>query len=140
MHILMFHAPAVLDAFRSIGLYGEQGLEAWHGRYGQHAFKYPGANELGRAAAFVRAMALAREAGPDVLTCQPPNRTPAVAGVRKARKLGDKRRRDNRPALPVCCAESRKAVKMCKQWAAGNASEEASTVGAHLQGQIDKSV
>ena len=85
-------------------------------------------------------MALAREAGPDVLTCQSPNRTPAAAGMRKARKLGDERRRDNRPALPVCGAEARRAVKMCKQWAAGTASEEASTVGAHLQGQIDKSV
>jgi len=39
LHILMFHAPDVLDAFGSIGLYGEQGLEAWHGRYGQHAVK-----------------------------------------------------------------------------------------------------
>jgi len=39
LHILMFHAPEVLDAFRSIGLHGEQGLKAWHGRYGQHAVK-----------------------------------------------------------------------------------------------------
>jgi len=29
----MCHALDVLESFRSIGLYGEQGLEAWHGRY-----------------------------------------------------------------------------------------------------------
>ena len=107
----MFHAPECLDAFGSIGLYGEQGLEAWHGRYGQHAAKYPGATELERAAAFVRAMALAREAGPDVLTRYSPKRTPAAAGVREARKIGDKRRRENKPNLPVCEAEARKAER-----------------------------
>jgi len=85
-------------------------------------------------------MALAREAGPDVLTRYSPKRTPAAAGVRKARKLGDKRRRENKPAFPVCGVEARKAVKKRKQWAAGIASEAASTVGAHLKGQTDKSV
>jgi len=36
LHILMFHASEFLDLWGSIGLYGEQGLEAWHGRYGGH--------------------------------------------------------------------------------------------------------
>jgi len=72
LHILMCHAPACLECFGSIGLYGEQGLEAWHGRYGQSAVKYPGATELERAAAFMRAMAFAREAGADVLARHSP--------------------------------------------------------------------
>ena len=63
----MFHVAEFLECFESIGLYGEQGLEAWHGRYGQNAVKYPGATELERSAAFMRAMALEREAGADVL-------------------------------------------------------------------------
>ena len=68
LHILMIHAPDFLDAFGSVWLYWEQGLEGWHGRYGQHAARYPGATSLERAAACMRAMALAREAGPDGLT------------------------------------------------------------------------
>jgi len=136
----MFHAPEVLDSFGSIGLYGEQGLEAWHGRYGKNAVKYPGATELERAAAFLRAMALAREEGPDVLTWYSHKRTPAAAGVQKSRKLGDKRRRESKAEFPVCGAEARRAVKTRKQWAARSASEAASTVGAHLKGQTDTSV
>ena len=119
---------------------GEQGLGAWHGRNGQHAVKYLGATELERAASFVRAMALELEEGPDVLTRYSPKRSPAAAGVRKVRKLGDKWRRENKPEFPVCGAEVRKASKTRKQWAAGIASEAASTVGAHLKGQTDKSV
>ena len=136
LHILMCHAPAFLESFGSIGLYGEQGLEAWHGRYGQSAVKYPGATELERAAAFMRAMALAREAGADVLARYAPRRKPAVPGARMARKVGDKRRRENKPQLPICGAESRKAAKKRKMWAAGITKEAATTVGAHMQRAI----
>jgi len=97
LHILMCHAPDFLECFGSIGLYGEQGLEAWHGRYGQNAVKYPGATELERAAAFMREMALAREAGADVLSRHSPKRRPSKTGARKATKVGDKRRRENKP-------------------------------------------
>jgi len=88
----------------------------------------------------VRAMALAREAGPDVLTRYSPKRTPAAAGVREARKIGDKRRRENKPNLPVCEAEARKAEKKRNQWAAVITSEAATTVGAYLKRQIESSV
>jgi len=37
LHIFRFHAPDSLELWGSIGLYGEQGLEAWHGRYGKGA-------------------------------------------------------------------------------------------------------
>jgi len=93
-----------------------------------------------RAAAFVPAMALAREVGPDVLTRYSPKRTPAAAGVRKSRKIGDKRRRENMPYLPVCEAEARTAEKKRKQWAAGISSEAATTVGAYIKRQIESSV
>jgi len=85
-------------------------------------------------------MALAREAGPDVLTRYSPKRTPAAARVRKARKIGDKRRRENKPNLPVCEAEARKAEKKRNQWAAVITSEAATTVGAYLKRQIESSV
>jgi len=85
-------------------------------------------------------MALERAKGPDVLTRSSHKRTPAAAGVQKARNLGDKRRRESKRAFPVCGAEARKAVTTRKQWAARIDSEAASTVGAHLKGQTDKSV
>jgi len=50
----MFHAPDSLERWGSIDLYGEQALEAWHGRYNQGAVRCQGARELERAAAFMR--------------------------------------------------------------------------------------
>jgi len=32
LHVLLVHAPEFLDEFGSIGMYGEQEVEAWHGR------------------------------------------------------------------------------------------------------------
>jgi len=67
LHILLAHAPDFLEEFGSIGLYGEQGLEAWHGRFTQTARLYPGGSDLASAASFLRAMALARDASPAVV-------------------------------------------------------------------------
>jgi len=133
LHILMCHAPDFLECFGSIGLYGEQGLEAWHGQYGQNAVKYPEATELERAAAFMRAMALEREAGADVLARHSPKRRPSKTGARKATKVGDKRRRENKPEQTVCHAETLKAIKKRKQWATGVARESATTIGAFME-------
>jgi len=132
LHIHMCHAPDFFERFGSIGLYGEQGLEAWHGRYGQNAVKYPGATELERAAAFMREMALAREAGCDVLARYAPSRKPAKAGARKATKPDDKRRRENKPRLLTCLAVNGRAEKKRKQWAAKISGEASTTVGAYL--------
>ena len=114
-------------------MYGEKGLEAWHGRYGQNAVKYPGATELERAAAFMRAMALAREAGADVLAGHSPKRRPSKTGARKATEVGDKRRRENKPQQPVCHAETLKAMKQRKQWATAAARESTTPIGAFLE-------
>ena len=110
-HILVFHASDFLEMWGSIGLYGEQGLEAWHWLYGQSAVKFPGATELERAAGLMRAMALAREAGLEVLARYVASRRPAAAGALSATKATDKRRRENKPPLLLCAAESAKAVK-----------------------------
>jgi len=133
IHIVMFHAPDFLELRGSIGLYGEQGLEAWHGRYGQNAVKFPGATELERTAGFMRAMALAREAGADVLARYVATRRSAAAGARKATKATDKRRRENKPALPECTAESAKAAKKRLKWAVGITEEATKTVRAYLK-------
>jgi len=101
LHILMCHAPEFLESFGSIGRYVEQGLEAWHGCYGQSNIKYAGAAELERAAAFMRAKALARAAGADALARYSQRRKPLVPGARMARKVSDKRRPENKPQLPI---------------------------------------
>jgi len=132
LHILMIHAPEFLERWGSIGLYGEQGLEAWHGRYNQGAVKFPDATELERAAALMRSMALAREAGADVLGRYAHKRKPAAAGARISRKICDKRWRENKPPMPVCGAEAVKAAKKQKKWAAGVPKRAATTVSAHL--------
>jgi len=132
-HILMFHAPDFLEMWGSIGLSGEQGLEAWHGRCGQKSVKFPRATELERAARFMRAMALACEAGLDVLARYAASRRPAAAGARKTTKATDRRRRENKPPLPVRAAEKAKAVKKRKQWAAGITDEASKTEGAYLK-------
>ena len=133
LHISMCHAPDVLERFDSVGQYGEQGLEAWHGRYDQNAVEYPGATEFQRAVALTRAMALAREAGSYVLAFYSMSRKAARAGARKATKLGDMRRRENKPRLPACVAENRKAEKKRQQWASGISEEVGTTVGASLE-------
>jgi len=68
----------------------------------------------------------------DVLGRYAPKRTPEAAGARTAKKIGDKRRRENKPPVPVCGAEAVKAAKKQKKWAAGVSKEAASTVRAHL--------
>jgi len=73
------HVPRLrlLERFGSTGLYGEQVLEAYHGRYGQNAVLYAAATELERAAAFVRAMALARKTGSALLAHYATSQKPA---------------------------------------------------------------
>jgi len=132
LHILMLHAPEISERWDSIGLYGEQGLEALHGRYNQGAVTFRGATELGRAAAIMRSMTLVREAGADVLRRYAPKRKRAVAGARIAKQIGDKRRRENKPPMPVCGAEAVNPAKKRKTWAAGVSKEAATTVSAHL--------
>jgi len=95
LHILMSHAPDFLERWGSIGLYGEQGLEAWHGRYGQGAVNCPGETEVQRETSFMRSMALAREAGAEVLARYAVKRKRSAVGVHEATKAGDKRRREN---------------------------------------------
>jgi len=99
LHILMFQAPEVLGMWGSIGLYGEQGLQAGRGGYGQNALKFPGATELERGAGFRSAMALTSEAGVDVLARYVARRKPTAAGARKATKVTDEREPENKPPL-----------------------------------------
>ena len=102
LHILLAHAPELLDEFGSIGLYGEQGLKAWNGRYSQMARLYPSETELVSAAAVMRAMAVAGDASSAALERLPPRRADPKKEVHNAFSPGEKRLRANKPPLPLC--------------------------------------
>jgi len=117
LHLLLAHAPDFLEEFGSTGLYGEQGLEAWHGFYRQTARLYPGETDLASTAAFVRSMALAGDASPAVLDRFAPLRASAEEGAHKATKDGDTRLPANKPAVPVCDETRAKAAHERELWA-----------------------
>jgi len=133
LHMLLCHAADYMHLYGSIGLYGEQAIEAWHGRYGQSARKYSLWSELASAAAFMRTMALAREACESDLAQYGPTRRPAVLGAHKATKVGDKRLRANREEVPVCVAKEEKERKDRKKWADDLQEVAADTIGAHVR-------
>ena len=116
LHTLLCHAADVLKLFGSIGLYGEQGLEAWHGTYNHARDRYPEPIEAERAAGFVRAMALSRDASPAVLRRHAPRRKPAHSGARRAAKVDDKRRRDNKHVVEETESLKDKAKREREKW------------------------
>lgn len=117
LHVLLCHAPDLLDRFDSIGLYGEQGIEAWHGHMHAHVAEYPAATEVGSAAKYLRAMALARDAGKSDRLPQT-RRSPAAPGARRGTKLDDGRLNENKDAVPPSDSTEDKAVQQRKKWAA----------------------
>ena len=133
LHLLLCHAADLMHRYGSIGMYGEQAIEAWHGRYGQSARKYSLGSELASAAAFMRAMALAREACESDLASYGSTRKPAALGARKSTKVGDKCLRQNREEVPVCAAKEEKARKDRKKWADDLHEAAADTISAHVR-------
>jgi len=131
LHILLAHAPNFLEEFGIIRLYGEQGLEAWHGRFPQAARLYPGASDLASAASFLRAMAMARDASPGVVGREAHERASAKDGAHTATKAGDKRLRANKPALPMCSETQKKAEHDRELSAAKVFARAAETMIAH---------
>jgi len=115
LHILLRHAPDFLDRFGSIGLYGEQEIEAWHGYYNQNSAKYAAGTEVDACANLLRAMAIAREASDSNLVTA--LRRPAEVGARRARKNGDGRLRVNKGGVGECQAARQKAIQEGRQWA-----------------------
>ena len=131
LHILLAHAPDFLDEFGSIGLYGEQGLEAWHGRYSQTARLYPGETELASAAVFMRAMALAGDASSAVLERLAPRRAAPMKAAHKAVSPGDKRLRANKPPLPLCDETREKLERERTLWATKVFAVAVETIATH---------
>ena len=95
LHIVLHHAPEFLERFGSIGLKGEQAVKSWNGFLNQNAAKYTVETKVGSCAILVRAMAVAREAS-DANLVRPMARKLAREGTLRARKSGDKRKREKK--------------------------------------------
>jgi len=99
----------------SIGLYGEQEIEAWHGCYSQSAANYASGTEVDACANLVREMAIAREASDSNLVTN--LRRPATVGARRARKDGTRRLRVIKGGVGECRAARQKSMREGRQWA-----------------------
>jgi len=130
LHILMYHAPDFLDLFGSIGLCGEQSIEAWQGFFTQNAAKYAAETEVGACANFVSAMAVAREVSDANLSTDV--RTPAAEGARTAKKAGDRQRTENKGGSVECESTRKKAIQDGRKWAQNVFEEGDRTVEVFL--------
>jgi len=133
LHLLLCHAAEFMQRYGSIGLYGEHDIEAWHGRYGQSARKYCFSSELASATAFMRSMALARDASESDLARYGPTRKSAARAARNATSAGDKRRRENREVVPVSAAKEDKAKRDREKWADDFHAKAADAMRAQLR-------
>jgi len=130
LHILMYHAPDFLYRFCSIGLYGEQSIEARHDYHTQNAAKDAAATEVEARANLVRARALAREASDSHLS--KPMRNPAKDWARRARKSGDGRKREIKGGSGEFRATREKSVKEVRKWTRNLFEVGDRTVGTFL--------
>jgi len=72
LHMLLCHATEFMSRFGSIGLYGEQAVEAWHEHCNQRAARFTAATELQSCASVLRSTALAGADTDAILRLCPP--------------------------------------------------------------------
>jgi len=116
LHILLCHAGEFLCRFGSIGLYGEQTVEAWHGHINQNAAQFSAETEVQACVCALRAAALAGAATDAVPRVRSPIRKRKPGGSRPA-LLGDRRRKENKGGVRHCRATTDKGAKERRAWA-----------------------
>lgn len=135
LHVLCCHAPGFLRQFGSLGRYGEQGLEALHGRFNRDAALSQAPTFLGQCRDFVKRSVIGGAPG-DAAHNHGERRRPAAAGARSATRKDDRRLRDTTATAgssPVSAACQEKAELEMEKWA-GNLTTQATTrIRRHLQ-------
>ena len=118
LHALAHHAPTFLRRFGSLGAYGEQALEAWHGFFNYSQARCTADSFLGACKRLVEQAALQRQPGAISELANGQRRTPSQkAGARLATQQNDGRLRRNEDAKRGTVAgDSRVDEEMC-QWA-----------------------
>jgi len=118
LHALALHAPAFLWWFRSLGAYGEQALEAWHGFLNYAKARCTADSFLGACKKLVEQAALQRQPGAtselaNGIRCMPSNK----AGTRLATRANDRRLRSSKDTLRGTMAGDSRANEEMFQWA-----------------------
>jgi len=131
IHVLAHHAPAFLRRFGSLGIYGDQAMEAWHGFFIQRAPQFTAENFLGSCLALVQHAAIARDPCAAAALDNGEHRRPAVPGARRATKPGDMRLRINKPNTERATAASTKLEEEMQQWAEGRVTSAVKSVAAY---------
>jgi len=90
LHILACHAADWLDRYGSLGLFAEQGLEAWHGYFNQNSTVFAADSFLESCVRLVKRAAVSRGPGDSAFN-RGKRRAPAPANARCAKRPSDLR-------------------------------------------------
>jgi len=90
LHVLACHAADWLDKYGSLGLFSEQGLEAWHGYFNQNATVFAAGSFLESCVRLVERAAVSRGPG-DLAFNRGKRRASAAADARCAKRPDDLR-------------------------------------------------
>jgi len=96
LHALAHHAPAFLWRFGSLGAYGDEALEAWHGVFNYAQARCSADSFLGACRLLVAQSALQRQPGATSSLSNGQRRQQTNAGKRLAKLPGDGRFRGNK--------------------------------------------
>jgi len=114
LHFLFHHAADFMRRFCSIGLYGEQAIEAWNGFYRQNAPRFTAETELLSCGRQMRSMALTSVATDAMLRL----RSPILKRASQwATRPDDRRRQENKAGRRQCRSTTEKAEKDRRSWA-----------------------
>eukprot|EP00170_Pyropia_yezoensis_P001591 contig_6910_g1595 len=133
LHTLAYHAPAFLRRYGSLGIYGEQTMEAWHGYCNQAGARLTADSLLGRCLALVQQASNACSPSLEAALARGQHRRPAAPGARRAVKPGDKRLRGNKTHRRSTTAGDARAPPEMEQWAADRVSSAETTVKSHTK-------
>jgi len=117
LHAIAHHAPAFLWRFGSLGAYGEQALEVWHGFFNFAQARCSAESFLGACKCLEEQAALKRQPGATSAVENRQRRKPATAGARQANRPDDGRLRRNKGAQRHAVGgDTRADDEMCR-WA-----------------------
>lgn len=130
LHALTHHAPAFLQRFGSLGSYGEQALEAWHGWFNNAQDRCTADSFLGTCRRFMLQAALECQPTADEALDKGQHRR-SSAGSHVATRPGDKRLRVNKVGERQTIAGREKELDEMLTWAHGRVAQSAVAVRAH---------
>jgi len=130
LHAIAHHAPAFLWRFGSLGAYGDQALEAWHGFFNFAQARCSADSFLGACKRLMEQAALQRQPGATSALENGQRRKPAKAGARLANRPDDGRLRGNKDAQRHTVGGATRADDDMRRWAQKRAGKAKRRVDA----------